>query len=309
MAHTAKPTDPAAAPLADAGEPPPIRAIPVRHYGRWLAAAAVLFLLAGLVNSLIRNPNIGWPTIGEYLFKRVILDGLVTTVWLTAAAMAIGMVGGTIVAIMRLSSNPVLSVASWTFIWLFRGTPLLVQILFWGFFGIFYAELELGIPFTDLVLWSAPTNQVITPMVAALLALGLNEVAYAAEIIRSGIQSVDHGQTEAAHSLGMSPLQTMRRIILPQAMRVIVPPMGNETINMLKTTALVSVIAAAEMMTQIQRIYSQNYQTIPLLIVASIWYLVLTSLLSIPQAYMERRYGRGAGRGSGALRRLVGGTR
>ncbi|GAA4038612.1 amino acid ABC transporter permease [Nonomuraea soli] len=173
-----------------------------------------------------------------------------------------------------------------------------MQILFWGFFGIFYPEIDLGV-------WSAPANEVITPMVAALLALGLNETAYAAEIIRGGIQSVDRGQNEAAHSLGMTPALTMRRIILPQAMRVIVPPMGNETINMLKTTALVSVIAAAELMTQVQRIYSQNYQTIPLLIVASLWYLVLTSLLSIPQAYLERRYGRG----TGVTRRLFGGVR
>ncbi|MFF0309892.1 amino acid ABC transporter permease [Streptosporangium sp. NPDC004379] len=298
-----------AAPEA-AGDAAGVRAVPVRHYGRWVAAAAVLFLLAALVRSLLANPNLGWPTIRSYLFKDVILQGLVTTVWLTAAAMALGLVGGTIIAVMRLSRNPVLSITSGAFVWLFRGTPLLVQILFWGFFGIFYADIQLGVPFTGIVFWSAPTNQVITPMVAALLALGLNEMAYAAEIIRAGIQSVDHGQTEVAHSLGMSPLLTMRRVVLPQAMRVIVPPMGNETINMLKTTALVSVISAAEMMTQIQRIYSQNYQTIPLLIVASVWYLVLTTLLSVPQSYLERRFGRGVtGSGPGVFQRMIGGTR
>ena len=270
--------------------------VPLRRAGRWIAAGLVLIVLAAGGYSLARNPNLDWPTITTYLFKDVILDGLWMTIWLTAAAMALGLTGGTLLAVMRLSANPVLRWSAAAFVWVFRGTPLLVQIIFWGFFGIFYADLSLGVPFTDIVWWSAPTSQVITPIVAALLALGLNEMAYASEIIRAGITSVDRGQSEAAHALGMTPALTLRRIILPQAMRVIVPPMGNETINMLKTTALVSVISAAELMTQVQRIYAQNYKTIPLLVVASLWYLALTTALSIPQAYLERRYGRGVRR-------------
>ncbi|MFJ2029544.1 amino acid ABC transporter permease [Streptosporangium sp. NPDC087985] len=297
----------AAGPAPGSAAPETLKAIPVRHYGRWVGAAVVLLLLAALLNSVLRNPNLDLPSVRDYLFKGVILDGLVVTIWLTAASMVIGVIGGTLVAVMRLSANPVLSLSAGAFVWLLRGTPLLVQIIFWGFFGLFYSDISLGIPFTDVVFWSAPSSQVITPMIAALLALGLNEAAYAAEIIRAGIQAVDHGQTEAAHSLGMSPAQTMRRIVLPQAMRIIVPPMGNETLNMLKTTALVSVISAAELMTQVQRIYSQNFKQLPLLIVACVWYLVLTSLLSVPQAYLERRFGRGTLQQSpGMFRRMFG---
>ncbi|MFF7240103.1 ABC transporter permease subunit [Streptomyces collinus] len=272
--------------------------VPVRHYGRWAAAVAAVAAVGGLIGSLAKNANLHWDVIGHYLFTGLIFDGLATTLWLTAAAMALGLILGTLIAVMRLSANPVLYGLSSLFVWIFRGTPLLVQIIFWGYAAALYKKVLIGIPFTHITFVQADTNSLLTPAVAALLALGLNEAAYASEIVRAGIQSVDPGQTEAAHSLGMRPALTMRRIVLPQAMRVIIPPMGNETINMLKMTALVSVIAAHDLMSNIQDVYAQNYQVIPMLVVASIWYLALVSLLSIPQAWMERRYGRGTSQGA-----------
>lgn len=266
---------------------------PLRHPWRWVSAAVVVVVLFVAMLSLFTNPNVGWSTVREYLFAPVTLHGVVVTLYLTAIAMVIGVVGAVVVAVMRLSDNPVLSGVARLFIWFFRGTPVLVQIIFWGYLGAIYPVISIGLPFTHGYIFEGRTSDIITAPVAAVLALGLNEVAYAAEIVRGGISSVDRGQTEAALSLGLKPSLATRRIVLPQAMRVIVPPMGNEVITMLKTTALVSVIAGEDLMTVLQRIYSQNYQVIPLLVVASIWYLALTSLLSIPQGWLERRYGRG----------------
>jgi polar amino acid transport system permease protein len=200
-------------------------------------------------------------------------------------------------AVMRLSPNPLVSGASWLYIWFFRGTPLLVQLLFWGFIAALYPTIDLGVPFGPSFI-HANANSVITPFVAALLGFGLNEGAYMAEIVRAGIISVEEGQTEAAQSLGMTRLQTMRRIVLPQAMRVIIPPTGNETISMLKTTSLVSAIALAppELLGAAETIYDRTYQVIPLLIVASLWYLTATTVLTIGQFYLERYFGRGATR-------------
>lgn len=284
--------------------------VPVRNHARWVAAAASLAALAGLVGSLAGNDNLRWDIVGQYLFADLIFDGLFTTLWLTAAAMVLGLALGTLIAVMRLSSSPVLYGLATFFVWIFRGTPLLVQIIFWGYAAALYKYVMIGIPFTDITFFRAETNSLLTPAVAALLALGLNEAAYASEIVRAGIQSVDTGQTEAAHSLGMRPALTMRRIVLPQAMRVIIPPMGNETINMLKMTALVSVISAHDLMSNIQDVYAQNYQVIPMLVVASLWYLALVTLLGIPQARLERRYGRGTAhaRQVSPLQRLLGGT-
>jgi polar amino acid transport system permease protein len=205
--------------------------------------------------------------------------------------MAVGIVLGIVLAVMRLSPNPLISGVSWLYIWFFRGTPVLVQILFWNYISALYPQLELGIPFGPSFI-HADANDLISPFTAAILALGLNEGAYMAEIVRAGILSVDEGQTDSAKALGMTRLQTMRRIVLPQAMRVIIPPTGNETIAMLKTSSLVSVIATTELLYSVQLIYAVNYRTIPLLIVASIWYLVVTTLLSIGQYYLERRFGR-----------------
>ncbi|WP_223732866.1 amino acid ABC transporter permease [Streptomyces purpurogeneiscleroticus] len=279
--------------------------MPVRHYGRWAATALVLLATAGLLWSLAKNPNVDWPTVGHYLFHPLVWQGMWTTVWLTAAAMVLGLLGGTVVAVMRLSPNPAMSGIAGAFIWIFRGTPALIQIIFWGYLAALYQNLSIGVPFTHITFFSIPTNDLITPTMAALLALGLNEVAYAAEVIRGGIRSIDNGQSEAAQSLGMTPLLTMRRIILPQAMRVIIPPMGNDTVTMLKTTALVSVIAGHDLMSNIQDVYAQNYKVVPLLFVAGIWYLVLVSLLSVPQRWLERRYGDTSDRPS-TWRRLTG---
>ena len=272
-----------------------IKAVPVRHFGRWIAAAVVLVLAVTVINSIATNPRFEWDLVRHYFFSSQVVHGLRVTLLLTVIAMAIGIVLGVVLAVMRLSPNPLVSSASWFYIWLFRGTPVLVQLLFWQFISALYPEISLGIPFgPELVHGDA--NKLITPFTAAILGLGLNEGAYMAEIVRAGIISVDEGQTDAAQALGMTRLQTMRRIVLPQAMRVIIPPTGNETISMLKTTSLVSVIAYAELLYSVQLIYSVNFKQIPLLLVASIWYLIFTSLLSIGQYYIERHFGRGASR-------------
>src|SRR5690242_5753027 len=208
--------------------------------------------------------------------------------------MAIGIVLGVLLAVMRLSPNPLVAGFSWFYIWFFRGTPVLVQLLFWSFIGAVYSKITLGIPFGGPAIVLGSANAVITAFVAAILGLGLNEGAYMAEIVRAGILSVDEGQTEAAHALGMTRLQTLRRIVLPQAMRVIVPPTGNETNNMLKNTALVSTIGTVELLRSAEIIYNRTYQVVPLLIVASIWYLVMTSVLQVGQFYIERYYARGS---------------
>ncbi|MFJ4692415.1 amino acid ABC transporter permease [Streptomyces sp. NPDC088766] len=308
MRTEAKTPAEAAAPASAGRRAGELRVVPVRHYGRWAAAVAALAGLIGLVGSLARNDNLRWDIVGDYLFADLIFDGLFTTVWLTVAAMALGLALGTLIAVMRLSPSPVLYGLATFFVWIFRGTPLLVQIIFWGYAAALYQYVMIGVPFTDITFFKADTNSLLTPAVAALLALGLNEAAYASEIVRAGIQSVDPGQTEAAHSLGMRPALTMRRIVLPQAMRVIIPPMGNETINMLKMTALVSVISAHDLMSNIQDVYAQNYQVIPMLVVASLWYLALVTVLGVPQAYLERRYGRGTTRAGlvSPLRRMLG---
>jgi polar amino acid transport system permease protein len=281
--------------VAPTGRPEDIKAIPVRRPGRWLAAAIVLVLAVTLAHSVATNPRFGWGTVGHYLFSSRVLDGLVVTLELTVIAMAIGITLGVALAVMRLSPNPLVSSASWGYIWFFRGTPVLVQLLFWSFISALYPRISLGIPFGPQLV-HGDANSILTPFVAAILGLGLNEAAYMAEIVRAGILSVDEGQTEAALSLGMTRLLTMRRIVLPQAMRVIIPPTGNETISMLKTSSLVSVIAYKELLYSVQLIYAVNYLQIPLLLVASIWYLVVTTILSIGQYYVERRFGRGAAR-------------
>jgi polar amino acid transport system permease protein len=277
------------------GRPEDIRAVPVRHPGRWAAAALVLLVGAAIVRSVVTNPRFEWDVVGEYLFDERILEGARVTIELTVIAMVIGVLLGIVLAVMRLSPNPLVSGASWLYIWFFRGTPVLVQIVFWYYIAALYPKIDLGIPFGPSFI-HADANTLIKAFTAGILALGLNEGAYMAEIVRAGIISVPEGQSDAARSLGMSRLQTMRRIVLPQAMRVIIPPTGNETISMLKTSSLVSVIAVGELFYATQTIYSVNFKTIPLLIVASIWYLAMTSVLYVGQYYLERYYGRGATR-------------
>jgi len=263
-----------------------------------VAAAIVLVVALALVRSVVDNPRFEWGVVGEYLFDGRILHGLRVTIELTAIAMGIGIVLGVVLAVMRLSPNWLVSGASSFYIWFFRGTPVLVQLLFWYNIAALYPKIGLGVPFGPSFV-HADANTLITPFTAAILGLGLNEGAYMAEIVRAGIISVDPGQGDAAQSLGMTRLQTMRRIVLPQAMRVIIPPTGNETISMLKTSSLASVIVVTELLYAAQLIYSVNFKTIQLLIVASVWYIVCTSVLYVGQYYLERYYGRGSSREEG----------
>jgi len=255
----------------------------------------IIVIAAALIKSVATNPRFGWGTVGEYLFAPTVMEGLVKTIELTFLSMIIGIAIGVLLAVMRLSPNPIVVAASGFYIWLFRGTPVLVQLLFWAFIAALYPVISLGVPFGPALV-NLDANTWITPFVAVLLGLGLNEGAYMSEIVRAGLLSVDEGQEEAAKALGMRRMMTMRRVILPQAMRVIIPPTGNETIGMLKTTSLVSVLAYTELLYAVQLIYATNYKQIPLLIVASIWYLVLTTILSIGQYFIERHYGRGTAR-------------
>jgi polar amino acid transport system permease protein len=265
----------------------------LRHPGRWVAAAVIVFLAAVFVHFVATAPKLRLDLVGGYLFEKSIMLGLLKTLQLTIIAMLVGVLLGTLLAVMRLSENPVLRAVAGGYVWLFRGTPILVQLLFWFFLGTVLPQISIGLPFggPDLVGW--PTNTVITQFTAAILGLGLNEAAYMAEIVRAGIGSVDQGQREAAEALSMNPWITYRRVILPQAARLIVPPTANQTISMLKLTSLVLVIGLPELTTTAQLIYGRNFQQIPLLIVASIWYLVLTTILTIAQNRLEHRMSRG----------------
>jgi polar amino acid transport system permease protein len=270
--------------------------VPVRHPWRWVAVAVVALLASMLVHSLIVNPAWQWSYVRGYFTDQQIFDGIVVTLELTALAMVIGIVLGTVLAIMRMSPNPVVSTTAWIYAWFFRGTPVLVQLLFWYSFAYLFSNLSVGIPFGPT--WHTwDTNSLITPFVAGVLGLGLNEAAYMSEIARAGLLSVSAGQHEAASALGMGRTLALRRIILPQAMRVIIPPTGNETISMLKTSSLVIVIGLNDLTGAAQSIYSQaTFLQIPLLVVASIWYLIMTSILSVGQYFLERRFGRGTTR-------------
>jgi polar amino acid transport system permease protein len=282
---------------SDPGRPDDIRAVPVRRPGRWIAAFIVLVIAASVIRFAVTDSAIEWHIVGHYLFNSLILQGAVATLYLAVLAMILGVILAVILAIMRLSPNPILKSASWLYIYFFRGTPLLVQIVFWYNVAALFPHhvISIGIPFGPGLV-HPDANSLITVFVAALLALGFNEGAYMAEIVRAGIISVPEGQSEAAASLGMSRLQIMRRIVLPQAMRVILPPTGNEFISMLKNTSLAEVIAFGELYYQAQAIYSQNYDTIQLLIVISIWYLVMTSIAYVGQYFLERKFGEGFSR-------------
>jgi len=286
-------------------DPASLKVVPVRHPWRWVTGAVILVLTAMLVNTLLfshvvrggtREGRFQWGVVGHYLFATPVLKGIVVTLELTVIAMVAGVVIGVLLAVMRLSPSPLLSGSAWIYIWFFRGTPVLVQLFFW-YDGIayLYQHLDLGVPFgTALITFNS--NTLITTFVAGALGLSFNEGAYMAEIVRAGIISVDEGQSEAAQSIGLSKTQTMRRIVLPQAMRIIIPPTGNETISMLKTTSLVSTIAVVELFQATQNIATTTYQVVPLLLVASLWYLFFTSILTVGQYYVERYYARGAAR-------------
>jgi polar amino acid transport system permease protein len=255
----------------------------------------VLLLAFAGIYTVVTAPLLHWETFWQFLFQRLILDGVRLTLVLTVAAMVIGITLGVVLAVMRLSPNPVMSAVSWFYIWLFRGTPVLVQIFFWFNVAIILPYVGVGIPFTHVGV-TVSTNVLIPAVVAAIFGLGFNEAAYMAEIVRAGIISVEHGQTEAAQALGMTRLQVMRRIVLPQAMRVIIPPTGNETISMLKTTSLAFVASVPELFTRADQIANSNFRYVELLFVASFWYLLMTSVLTVGQFYLERYFARGSQR-------------
>jgi polar amino acid transport system permease protein len=262
--------------------------VPRRYYGRWVAAAIILLLFAWVVKAFAEG-QIAWKVVGQFFTAPAILNGLVNTVIMTACAMALGIVLGVLFAIMYMSPNPVLRGSALFYIWFFRGTPLLLQLLLW--FNLALVFPRIGIP----GLIEFRTIDIITPFVATLLGLGMNQGAYTAEVVRSGILSVDLGQTEAAKAIGMTRLTTLRRIILPQAMRVIIPPVGNEFISMVKLTSIASVIQYSEILRNAQTIYYANARVIELLIVAAIWYLAVVTLLQIGQFFLERYFSRGRG--------------
>ena len=269
-----------------------LNAVPVRHYGRWVATIFLLLVAAVMVKSILTNSRFRWGIVGEYIISDPILDGLRLTLILTVVAQFLGIIIGIILAIMRLSSNRVLARAAWIYIWFFRGTPLLVQLIFWYNISALYPEISIGIPFGP-TFWQGSANELITPFAVAILGLALNEGAYMAEIVRGGIAGIDRGQSESAKALGMTHIQTLRRVILPQAVKVIIPPTGNQTILMLKTTSLVSVLALADLLYTAQTIYARTFETMPLLMVASLWYLGITSVLTFGQFFLERHFTEG----------------
>lgn len=263
-----------------------LKLVPRRHWGRVAAALIVCLLLAALARAFA-NGKIEWSYVGQFLFAETILDGLVNTLLMTFAAMTLGIVLGVVVAIMRISENPVLKTVAAGYVWIFRGAPALLQLLLW--FNLALVFPRIGIP--GVMDWR--TVDVMTPFVAAMLALGIQQGAYTSEVVRSGLLSVDSGQYEAARAIGMGQSQMLRRIILPQAMRVIVPPIGNEMIGMVKTTSLASVIQYSEILHNAQIIYFANTRVLELLLVASFWYLAAVTVLSIGQIYVERHFARG----------------
>ncbi len=291
------------------------RVVPVRHYGRWVAAAVIAVLAAMVVHTIfskiptgqvacsttngvrachaVMEWRFGWDVVFQYFTSSLMLKGLVTTIELTLIAMFIGIVLGVVVAIMRLSPNRLLSIPAWIYTWFFRGTPVYVQLLFWFNFAALYRYIAVGVPFGSAHFFTIDTLN-ITAFIAATIGLGLNEAAYMSEIARAGLISVDEGQVEAATALGMTRAQTLRLVILPQAMRVILPPTGNEVISMLKTTSLAASIGVIELTGAAQNIYASNYKIMDLLICASLWYVIMTTILSIGQYYIERHFGRGA---------------
>ena len=257
------------------------------HVGRWIVAGVILLLCALLARSVIANPNLDWTAVGKFITAQAILEGLEVTVELTVISMAIGIVGGALLALMGQSRNGVAASVARAYIWLFRGTPLLVQLIFWYNLAILFPTFSLGIPFTHLGV-SESTNLLISGFTASILGLGLNEAAYTAEIVRAGLIGVPRGQVDAALSIGMTRGRAMRSIVLPQAIRIIIPPTGNELIGLLKSSSLVSVVGGGDLLTRAEFIYGQNFEVIPLLFVVCVWYLVLTTLATIGQHYLER---------------------
>jgi polar amino acid transport system permease protein len=261
--------------------------VPRKHIARWIGAVLVVAFLAWLAMSMA-NAQLDWSIVAQYLTVPVMIQGILIALGLTVISMALGLVMGVVTAVMRMSKNPVTSGVAWLYIWIFRGTPVYLQLLMW--FNIALIFPLVFVPGAGAV----RTIDLVTPFIAAFIALGLNQGAYTSEVIRSGIMSVDEGQTEAASAIGMTRLHLMRRIVLPQAMRVVIPPVGNEVISMVKTTSLASAIGVTEILSQAQHIYYVNSRIMELLIVCAIWYLAATSVLSIGQYYLERAFAKGS---------------
>lgn len=277
-----------------ADQPEVIRAIPLRHPMRNSLAVVLVLLVVGFIfDAAVNRSAYDWPAVGKYVFDMRVSQAALVTIELTVLAMLAAIALGTLLAIMRLSENPVLKSVAWLYLWIFRGTPVYVQLVFWGLLATIYRTISVGIPFTD-VMTTITTQDAITVFWLAVIGLALNEAAYMAEIVRAGMLSVDPGQSEASTALGMSWSQTMRRIIIPQSMRVIIPPTGNEVISMLKTTSLVTAVPlSTDLYTRTRDISAETFNPIPLLIVASIWYLFFTSILMVGQYFLERRFARG----------------
>jgi polar amino acid transport system permease protein len=278
-----------------------IRPRRLRDYLSWLAA---LVIAGTLLHSVLTNPNYEWDVVAKYFTHESIIRGIGITLFLTAVSMILGCVIGLVLALMRDSRNKPVAAVALGYISFFRGTPVLVQLIFWFNFAALYPNLSLGVPFTSWQ-YQVDTNALIGPLTAAIIGLTLNEAAYMAEIIRGGFAAVDKGQIEAADSLGMSSSTKLRAVLLPQIMPAVIPPTGNQLISMLKGTSLVSVLGVADLLQSAQLIYARTYETIPLLIVASLWYLAMTILLGIPQSMIERHYGRSARRPAGAHRGAI----
>ena len=260
---------------------------PRHHPERWLISAAGLCVAVWIVATIVTSPNLHWNVVAHYLFDDTIIDGAIVTLSLTAVTMVFAIALGTMIALMRLSDIATLRACAWLYIWFFRSTPLLVALIFWYYISLFLPVVDLSIPFGPN-LFGISTNVLVTPFIAATIAFSLNEAAYMAEIIRGGISSVPREQADAALAIGMSRMMLFRRVVLPQALRAIVPPTGNQVVSVLKGTSLVFAISVGDLMTSAKTIYSGNYEVISLLIVVTIWYLVLTSILSVVQTIFER---------------------
>ncbi|MGA4685523.1 amino acid ABC transporter permease [Micromonospora sp. AB353] len=289
--------------------PEPIKAVPVRHPGRWVAVAVLSVLAAMFVHLLVTNEAFNWSFMVDKMFRPPIIEGLLRgTVLMTVSAMLIGVTLGVVIAVMRLSDNPILRGVAWLYTWFFRAVPRLVLLAVFGNIGILWSRVEFGVPFDtqigqlfgidnlQLRLFGFSSRDILTGFMAGLLGLALSEAAYMAEIVRAGIQSVDPGQTEAAQALGLSRAQLLRRVVLPQAMRVIIPPTGNETIAMLKDTSLLLYVpVSVELFFQLDAVGKRTFQIFPMYVAACLWYLFLTSILLVGQYYLERHFGKGYG--------------
>ncbi|MEI2266936.1 amino acid ABC transporter permease [Erwinia sp. CGal63] len=273
------------------------------RYGRLIAWIAVLCVAANAGWLVATNPNFEWSVVGQWFTEASVLKGLQVTLGLTVVSMIAGTLLGLLLAVARLSDNRLLSGLAGLYIWFFRGTPLLVQLIFWYNMSTLFPAITLGLPFNGPVFASWNTNDLITPLTAAIAGLALNEAAYMAEIIRAGLQSVDNGQVETTQAFGMSRARALRRIIIPQAMRSIIPPTGNQLISMIKATSLVSVIAMGDLLYSVQSIYNRTFEVIPMLMVAVIWYLLITSVLNVGQSAIERYYSRGVRRSVSVAKR------